>query len=253
MPNESRRPWIGRCGSIFWRATQFHHWLFRVRGRHLRAVLLGNHAAGLVPCRALGQAVLLLRGEPDAQLVAGGGGQRHDAGLAVIANRPSRYRSPGGEGRSRRRGRSTMSIGPRSRRSSVSTSPACCACSAPTPFRRCGAAPLAAKPYACPYGEVCPSLGPGVEHPVPEQLPGRTDAVAARARSAGCASLLELDELQALSLLTYADGRTHEVWLNTWGVRAAVRRSPHTRDNGSTDRLSGQRPGVDLPLAQRVC
>ena len=23
---------MGRCGSILWRAAQFHHWLFRVEG-----------------------------------------------------------------------------------------------------------------------------------------------------------------------------------------------------------------------------
>ncbi len=80
-----------------------------------------------------------------------------------------------------------------------------------------------AKPYACPYGEVCPALGPPIEHPV-EELPGRTDAVAARAKSAGFSSLLELDEVAALSLLTYANGRPHDVWFNTWKATASRER-----------------------------
>jgi hypothetical protein len=96
------------------------------------------------------------------------------------------------------------------------------------------------KPYACPYGEVCPSLGPAVEHPV-EELPGRTDAVAARARSAGCASLLELDEVQALGLLTYSDGRPHEVWFNTW-------KATRSRERIVLDDLAHWIDGLERPV-----
>lgn len=71
------------------------------------------------------------------------------------------------------------------------------------------------KPYACPYGEVCPALGDPVEHPVGE-LPGRTDVVVARAEAAGFASLLDIDDVAALRILTYANGKAHDVWYHTW-------------------------------------
>jgi AraC-like DNA-binding protein len=45
------------------------------RRRHLGAVLLGHHAAGLVPLAPRGEAVLLLRCEPDAQLVTAAAGK----------------------------------------------------------------------------------------------------------------------------------------------------------------------------------
>ncbi len=72
-----------------------------------------------------------------------------------------------------------------------------------------------AKPYSCPFLDVCPALGEPVEHPVSE-LPGRTDVVVARARDAGYASLLEIDEATALVILTYANGKAHDVWFHTW-------------------------------------
>ncbi len=75
------------------------------------------------------------------------------------------------------------------------------------------------KPYGCPYLDVCPALGDPVEHPISE-LPGRTDAVCRRAREHGFESLLELDELSARRVLTYADSRPHQTWLTTW--RATV-------------------------------
>ena len=78
------RPWIGRCGSIFWRATQFHQWLFRVEGAIWVPSFLGTTRPASFHAGPLGQAVLLLRREPDAQFVAGGGRQRHHPRLAVL-------------------------------------------------------------------------------------------------------------------------------------------------------------------------
>jgi len=71
------------------------------------------------------------------------------------------------------------------------------------------------KPYACPYADVCPALDDPIEHPVGE-LPGRTDAVVARAESAGFASLLDIDGVAAVQILTYANGKPHDVWYHTW-------------------------------------
>ena len=71
------------------------------------------------------------------------------------------------------------------------------------------------KPYDCPYGEVCPTLDDPVPHPVGE-LTGNSGAVERRALAEGYPSLLDMDEVAAERIITYANGTPHEKWFTTW-------------------------------------
>lgn len=79
------------------------------------------------------------------------------------------------------------------------------------------------KPYACPFGEICPALGDPVEHPIGE-LPNSSKALVTRAEAAGFASLLDIDDLAAEQILTYASGKPHDVWYHTWKATTTCER-----------------------------
>lgn len=78
-------------------------------------------------------------------------------------------------------------------------------------------------PYGCPYVECCPAVDDSPEHPVRE-LPSASKKLIKRAADSGFDSLLDLSEIDARAILTYADGRYHEGWFCTWKATATGER-----------------------------